>query len=106
MISLNQYVIFGKPTIDLFASNLNNKVPHNCAWEPDPGAVFIDSLMYDWNEEKLVYAFPTFRVIHMVVRKLTPDKAKAIAVVPFWPTQPWFVTCKYSVWGTHRYRCR
>ena len=82
--------IFGEPTIDLFASRLNHKVPWYCSWEPEPGAVFIDSFMYNWGTETLIYAFPPFSVIHMVMRKLIQDKAEAIVVVPFWPTQPWF----------------
>ena len=82
--------VFWEPIIDLFASRLNNKVPRYCAWEPDQGAVFTDSFMYDWSEENLEYASPPFSVIHMVVRKLIQDKAEAIVVVPFWPTQPWF----------------
>ena len=78
------------PSTDLFASRLNHKTSHYCAWEPDPGAIFIDSFMYDWGQEKLGYAFPPFSVIPMVLRKLIQDEADVIMVVPFWPTQPWF----------------
>ena len=81
---------YGMPTIDLFASRLNFKVQRYCAWEPDPGAVYIDSFMYDWGQEKLCYAFPLFIVIHMVIQKLIQDEAAAILVVPAWHTQAWY----------------
>ena len=29
---------FGCPTIDLFASRLNNQYPNYASWRPDPGA--------------------------------------------------------------------
>ena len=80
----------GHPTIDLFVSRLNHKVECYCAWQPDPGAVFIDSFMYDWGQETLVYAFPPFSVIHMVLQKWIQDEVEGILIVPFWPTQPWF----------------
>ena len=81
---------FGKPTLDLFASRLNYKTKRYCAWEPDPGAMVIDSFSYDWGKEELGYAFPPFSVIHMVLRKLIQDEAEMIIIAPFWPTQPWF----------------
>ena len=81
---------FGKPSVDLFASRLNHKVQRYCSWEPDPQAIFIDSLMYDWGQEKLCYAFPPFSIIHKVVQKMIQDQAKLILIVPAWATQPWF----------------
>ena len=81
--------ILGQPEIDLFASRLNHKVDRYCAWQPDPGAIFIDSLMYDWSQEN-VYAFPPFSIIHMVIQKWIQDQAEGIIVVPKWPSQPWY----------------
>ena len=79
----------GEPEIDLFASRLNHRIPRYCAWEPDPGAVFIDSFMYDWGQE-FVYAFPPFSIIHMVIQKWIQDETEGIIIVPLWPSQPWF----------------
>ncbi len=81
---------FGEPTIDLFASRLNHKTPRYCAWQPDPDAIFIDSLMYDWGGEQMVYAFPPFAIVHLVLQKFISDQAEGILIVPFWTTQPWF----------------
>ena len=58
--------------------------------QTDPGAVFVDSFMDDWGQEKIVYAFPPFSILHMVVQKIIQDKAEGFMLVPFWPSQPWF----------------
>ncbi len=80
---------FGVPTIDLFASRLNHKVDRYCAWEPDPGALYIDALMFAWSEEK-VYAFPPFAIVHLVLQKLIIDRTEGIIVAPYWVSKPWF----------------
>ena len=80
---------FGKPSIDLFASRLNNKVPRYCSWQPDPGATYIDSFLYDWGHET-IYAFPPFSVKHKTIQKFIQDEARGILIVPLWKTQPWF----------------
>ena len=87
-----QYIVnqFGTPSIDLFASRLNCKTARYCAWQPDPGAVAIDSLALNWGTERLVYAFRPFSIIHKVVQKFITDEAFRVLVVPLWPTQPWF----------------
>ncbi len=93
--TLNQNVfvqickLLGKPTIDLFASRLNCKVKPYCAWQPDPEAIFIDALLFDWTEYYF-YAFPPFSIIHLVLQKIMQEKAEGIVVVPWWPTKPWF----------------
>lgn len=88
--TISQFVnVLGGPSIDLFASRLNHKVERYCAWLPDPGAIFVDSFMYDWHQEDFVYAFPPFSIIHLVLQKWIQDEAEGILIVLFWPTQPW-----------------
>ena len=82
--------ILGKPSIDLFASRLNNKCKRYSAWQHDPEAVFIDSLTQDWGIEDGIYAFPPFSIVHMVLQKIVQDEAEGIVIVPFWESQPWF----------------
>lgn len=48
---------FGKPTIDLFATRINNKCKKYCSWERDPEAHAINSLTISWKDE-FWYAFP------------------------------------------------
>ena len=83
---------FGTPTIDLFASRLNHKVPTYCSWHPDPDAVFIDALLMNWGGH-FVYGFPPFSIIPLMLQKFVQDQAEGILVVPVWPTKPWFTQC-------------
>ena len=82
--------VLGTPSIDLFASYLNCRVKPYCAWQPDPGALYIDSFTIDWHAFDLLYAFPPFSVIGRMLQKISNDRASAIVIVPYWPTQPWF----------------
>ena len=82
--------IFGRPSIDLFASRLNHKCERYVAWQPDPFSVAVDAFSLNWNEEELTYIFPPFCIIHKVLQKIDFDGADAIIVVPFWTTQPWW----------------
>ena len=78
------------PDIDLFASRLNHKVTQYCAFEPDPGAVFIDAFSINWEKYKCVYIFSPFSLLSRCIRKIQTDHAKAIIIVPLWKTQVWF----------------
>ena len=49
--------LWGKPCIDLFASNMNKKAPIFCSWTPDPNALAMDALSIPW-EGMDAYAFP------------------------------------------------
>ena len=81
---------FGKPDIDLFASRLNHKVPRYCSWQQDPGAVFVDSFLYNWGQGQYVYIFPPFAILHRALQKIQLEGAEGIIIVPHWPTKPWF----------------
>lgn len=80
---------FGKPSVDLFASRLNNKCESYVSWNQDPGAYAINAFTLSWNNTYF-YAFPPFSVILKLLRKIVSDKAEGIVVVPLWPTQPWY----------------
>lgn len=79
---------FGKPSIDLFASRLNNKCVNYVSWIKDPGAIAVDAFTIAW--EDYFYAFPPFSIILRVLKKIKSEKAEGILVVPNWPTQPWY----------------
>ena len=83
---------FGKPTIDLFASRLNCQVPRYCSWQPDPGAIAVNSFTLDWRQfaPDLIYAFPPFSVVAQTLQKMEAEAGPALIIVPHWPTQPWF----------------
>ena len=81
---------FGTPSIDLFASRLNNQVAQYCSWQPDPGAIIIDCFSVDWSSHQLIYAFPPFSLIGRTLQKIAQECLHAIVVVPHWPSQSWF----------------
>ncbi|XP_046602576.1 uncharacterized protein LOC124296587 [Neodiprion lecontei] len=80
---------FGKPKLDLFASRINAKCQAYCSWHRDPDALAIDAFMINWKSEYF-YAFPPFALVLRFLRKVIADRACGIAIVPNWPSQPWF----------------
>lgn len=84
--------VFGTPTIDLFASRINNQVPSYCSWRPDPGAMHVDAFSLNWARFKLSYIFPPFSLIARCLQKLKAEGARVWMVVPLWQSQPWMGT--------------
>ena len=84
---------FVTPTIDIYATRLNNKVDRFYSWFPDPLAEQIDSFTLSWTGE-LGYAFPPFGLVGRVLQKIFWERASVILVVPKWPTKPWFSLLK------------
>ena len=64
----------GSPSIILFATSLNVKLPLYCSFVPDPKAVFEDAFRHPWNNLDL-YAFPPFPLVGRVVARVreTPN---------------------------------
>lgn len=80
---------FGHPTVDLFASRVNNKCPSYVSWHKDPDSIAVNAFTISWSQFYF-YAFPPFTMILKSLRKIITDKAKGIMVVPYWPAQPWY----------------
>ena len=80
---------FGDPSIDLFASRLNNKKPDYFSWKPDPHAKNTNAFLQEWGT-KLAYAFPPFNLIGKTIQKAQKEKTKLILICPNWPSQPWY----------------
>jgi len=78
-----------RPTIDLFASQINNDFPQNVSFKPDPGAVAVDAFSLNLHYLKF-YAFPPFSVINTFLQQVQEDQTLGILVMPNWPTQAWF----------------
>ncbi|XP_078616244.1 uncharacterized protein LOC144884664 [Branchiostoma floridae x Branchiostoma japonicum] len=81
------------PEVDLFASRLNTKLPKFCSWKPDPLAWKVDAFTWPWNGMK-VYIFPPVCLLSRCLAKVRQDKAQAMVIAPFWPSQPWFPLLK------------
>ena len=78
------------PTLDMFASRLNNQVDRYVSWQPDPGAAYVDAFSMAWGDKGLLYLFPPFCLISRVLSKLHHERAEAIVIAPLWTTQSWF----------------
>ena len=82
--------MWGPFEIDLFASQLNLKIPTYVSWKPDPDAKYVNALFMQW--EKYFYAFSPFSLIATGLQKIEQDQATGVILVPFWQPQPWFTT--------------
>ena len=81
---------FFTPSIDLFASRINNQLLKYVSWFPDPDAYASDAFSFSWHSFE-PYIFPPFSLLARILQKLEDDQVrKAIIIVPFWPTQSWF----------------
>ena len=81
--------LFGTPEIDLFATRLNHKLLIYVSWKPDPYFVSINAFSVSWSQSYMYYFHP-FSVMWKVLKKIRDDKAEAIVITPYWPTQSWF----------------
>ena len=81
--------LWGKPSIDNFASRLNTQLPRYVSWKPDPDADVVDAFSLRCCNE-FCYLFPPFSLISRCLLKIMREKADVLMIVPFWPTQMWY----------------
>ena len=81
--------VFGTPQVDLFASRINSKLESFFSWRPDPLSSVTDAFTVSWYGF-YGYAFPPFRLLGGVLRKIIRERATVLVVMPLWPTKPWF----------------
>ena len=79
------------PTIDLFASRVNAKLPAYVSWKADPFARYVDAFTLNWASHTF-YAFPPFVLVSRCLSKVRGDGATGILIVPMWPTQSYFAS--------------
>ena len=84
-----EYLCF-KPEMDLFATIITTQLGKYAAFRPDSEAMYIDAFSLDWSDSKF-FAFPPISVITRVLSKVKQDSAEGITVVPFRPTQFWYL---------------
>ena len=80
---------WGSPSIDLFASSFNAKLPLYCSLVPDPQAVFKDAFRHTWDNLDL-YAFPPFPLVGRVVARVRETPILSMTLVALlWPEKEW-----------------
>ena len=82
-------VYFGQPDIDLFATRINKQIEQFISWKPDPDALFVDALLYDWSNI-YGYAFPPFSLVSRVLQQVRQQQATILMILPLWTTRAWF----------------
>ena len=89
-VARSLFRVWGNPSIDLFATCLNAKLPLYCSLVPDPHAVFEDAFRHPWDDLDL-YAFPPFSLIGRVIARVRESSRLAMTLVaPLWPEEEWF----------------
>ena len=84
---------WGNPSIDLFATCLNAKLPLYCSLVPDPQAVFEDAFRHPWDDLDL-YAFPPFALVGRVIARVQQSSRVAMTLVaPLWQRRSGSQTC-------------
>ena len=89
-VSRSLLCVRGSPSIDLFATCLNAKLPLYCSLVPDPQAIFQDAFRHPWDDLDL-YAFPPFPLVGRVIARVRESLPVAMTLVaPLWPEKEWF----------------
>jgi hypothetical protein len=78
--------LWGSPTIDLFATKMNNHHPQYMSPLPDPKALAVNALAVSWDSMN-AYAFPLTPLIQAVLNKVMTDKVRLCLIAPCWPSQ-------------------
>ena len=72
--------VWGNPSIDLFATSCNAKLPLYCSLVPDPQAVFEDAFCHPWDDLD-VYAFSPFPRVSRVVARVRESSCLAMTLL-------------------------
>ena len=75
------FQIMDFPSIDLFATRLNHRLPLYVSPIPDQKALSIDAISIDWNRIH-AYAFPPFHLIQTVINKIRISQCKIVLIAP------------------------
>ena len=86
------------PSIDLFASRLNNQRSCYVSYRADPEAHAVDAFSLSWTVLEF-YAFPPFSLITRVLEKVKRGRSTGVISVPSWPTQVWWPVLMKMITG-------
>ena len=76
---------WGPLSIDCFANYYNSKIDRFYSLFNSPGCLGVDAFSFDWNKE-LCLLVPPVSIVGAVLKHLRLCNAKAVLVVPFWPS--------------------
>lgn len=82
--------VWGHPTVDLFTTRLNYRIPNFVPSCQDPETIATDAFLYNWGSQDL-YAFPSFLLIRRAINKLRASRnTRLILIATYWPRKEWF----------------
>ena len=82
--------IWGKHSIDRFATDYNNKCIRFNSKFWCKGSEAVDALAQCWNNDN-IWVVPPPSMICKVINKMCTDKASGTLIVPFWTSAPYWV---------------
>ena len=80
--------LWGRPDIDLFASDASAQLPRFYAWGDAQEAEAFDALSRPWIFD-MAFLFPPLALIPRVLTKLQAAVGCYVLILPFWPNQSW-----------------
>ena len=80
---------WGKPMIDLFATQYSARLPVYVSPMRDPQAYARNAFSIPWTDLS-AYAFPPTALIPQVLEKFRLERPRLILITPGWPTQMWY----------------
>ena len=85
-------LVWGVPSIDMFATRFNAKLPSFVSPCPDAQSQHQDALSLNWDQlPALPYCFPPFKLILATLEQIKSSNLRAcILVAPTWPGNPFF----------------
>ncbi len=89
LITQSLFNLWGTPSIDLFATRFNNKLPQFVSPVPDWRAQAVDALAMQWGN-LFAYAFPPPRLMQQVLKQVRTSNARLILIAPCWSQMSWF----------------
>ena len=81
--------VWHKPTVDMFATADNTKLPVYVSPVPDPKAWKVDALSIPWQDLN-GYAFCPVPVLPHLIKKMMTYQCQMIVIAPGWPAMAWF----------------
>ncbi|XP_028302770.1 LOW QUALITY PROTEIN: uncharacterized protein LOC114463422 [Gouania willdenowi] len=93
--------IFGRAEVDLFASEQSTHCPLWFSLAETTSPLGQDALAHPW-PDGLLYAFPPFPLIQLVLHRVLQEGHRILLVAPFWPGRSWFPLlhslCRSAPW--------
>jgi hypothetical protein len=79
------------PTIDLFATRANHKLPLYCSAVPmDQEAFAYNAFSIPWAQFPWPYIHTTPTLIPLCLQRIEMEQILALIIAPMWPSQPWW----------------